>query len=653
MSRKIYVPYFVLLFLLYSVLQAESDRGIVGIQIKKEESGAIIQKVYPDSPAKEAGVQPGDLILKIDGMSVDALTISEISGRISGRAGTKVRLTLQRPAKNQKTFEISLIRKAVSGQTGLSPSGRRQSGGEVTPTKYAGPVEWNGDRIRSRVLPYTSFVSTFIRLPIAHAAVTGKGICADILYLSKTTPDPEFIKSVAPEAEIRMIEFHQSMKIPDDSRILFIPDGMEWNPNDLLELAARIKGKQLLVIPSDLSENDASIRLVNQLHEAGALTAGRLDRQSTTFQGQGSGNQKAAFNRRIRNIHTDIFCAPKLEGDVTWESAAAAAGVAALVWERYPDAGPEEIRRRIIDGGRKVWQATSIQTGLWQVNFTVDPVTSRYIPRNEQEVFRFCALDAAGAVGVDTEIPWYLNILNCQKAWEITRGQGTVIAVTDQGFHIQHPELKDKIKDKKNFGSLGFEAESQNFHGTDMSRIALSIAPEAALVPLLCSGSMDQLPEEIARSFAYAAQSKADVITSSWSARFNTNQNLIQAIDHAVEQGVVVSWFHYPGEHPGVLKTIFPYAWWQEEKRIAVLDRFCPGKPGFHPAEIEAGLSAAAPQAAGLAALAKSVNKELTPAQIKQIIYENSDSISGNLLVPDAYRIVLAAGEYKNQKTMD
>jgi len=41
--------------------------------------------------------------------------------------------------------------------------------------------------------------------------------------------------------------------------------------------------------------------------------------------------------------------------------------------------------------------------------------------------------------------------------------------------------------------------------------------------------------------------------------------------------------------------------------------------------------------------LAKSVNPALTPAQIEKLIFENSDPIGANVLIPDAYRLVQAA----------
>ncbi|MCU0916433.1 MAG: S8/S53 family peptidase, partial [Planctomycetes bacterium] len=194
------------------------------------------------------------------------------------------------------------------------------------------------------------------------------------------------------------------------------------------------------------------------------------------------------------------------------------------------------------------------------------------------------------------------------------------------------------------FGSRSIQSPDQNFHGTDMSRILLSVAPEVRIIPALCSAQdLKTFPPNIAKSFAFALEQKADVITASWSGQFNTNQDLLAAIRRAADGGVVVSWFHFPQAHPGVLRSSFTYDWWNEEPCLGFADRFLTDPPGFHPVEIEAGLSGTAPQAAGLAALAKSVNPALTPPQIEKLIFENSDPIGPNLRIPDALRIVQAA----------
>jgi hypothetical protein len=178
-----------------------------------------------------------------------------------------------------------------------------------------------------------------------------------------------------------------------------------------------------------------------------------------------------------------------------------------------------------------------------------------------------------------------------------------------------------------------------------MSRILLGVAPEARIIPVLCSArTMLGLPQRIAKSFDFAAEQKADVITASWSARFQNDETLIAAVQNAAASGVCVSWFHYPQSDPRILRSSFTYAWWEEEPRLGFADRFLTDDPpGFHPVEIGAGLSGTAPQAAGLAALVKSVNPKLSPAEVKRILFENSDSIGGALLIPDACRIVRAA----------
>jgi hypothetical protein len=54
----------------------------------------------------------------------------------------------------------------------------------------------------------------------------------------------------------------------------------------------------------------------------------------------------------------------------------ALAGVAALVTEKWPDFGPQEVRQKIVAGARNVWQATSIETDEWS-EISVDPVTTK------------------------------------------------------------------------------------------------------------------------------------------------------------------------------------------------------------------------------------------------------------------------------------
>lgn len=629
---------------------AGNTPGGIGAVLTVQDGWVTVVEVRENMPAARAGLKPGFRIASVDGQSLRDVEIREAIRRISGPPGEKLTLTVlmgQRDDAEQR--DITLTRAVLTSSAASEPP-LAQGAASYQRTRN---VEWRGSKIVSRVLPYPDFVSLFIRLPIAHAAATGQGTKIAVVQRSKDETAASLVKHVAPDAEILTVSWDAGeentpslcAKIAEAGcRVIVVPDPDAWPSKALTELARTLlAANAVVVVPSDLSEEAETIAAINTLHSMGVLTVGRLDRQSTVMQERGEDGRP--FNRHIRDIETDVFSTIGLSPQIDARMpAACVAGVAALLRERWPDLNTQQVRQRILDGARHVWQATSIETGQWNSSFTVDPITTQYVPTDEKAIFRFRVLDAAGALGVDTEIPWFLNMINCHKAWELTRGQGITVAVTDHGFHIQHPNLVGHTATTKHFGPRTFDASGQNFHGTEMSRILLSVAPDVDLVPILCSArTLDELAPQIAKSFEFAAEQRVDVISASWSGRFKDDEALLASIQKAVDAGVCISWFHYPQSDPSILRSSFTYAWWVEEPRLGFADRLLTDPPGFHPVEIEAGLSGTAPQAAGLAALVKSANPELSPAEVKQILFENSDPIGGALLIPDAYRIVKAA----------
>ena len=70
----------------------------IGITITNQgnEYGIVIQQVTKGGPAEEAGVQPNDVIIKVDGNSVVGMSLDESKKLIQGEAGTKVSMTVLR-----------------------------------------------------------------------------------------------------------------------------------------------------------------------------------------------------------------------------------------------------------------------------------------------------------------------------------------------------------------------------------------------------------------------------------------------------------------------------------------------------------------------------------------------------------------------------
>jgi carboxyl-terminal processing protease len=69
--------------------------GVVITPSKKAEAIEIV-RVFAGTPAEEAGLKPGDLIDSIDGITARGLELDAVSARVKGKAGTSVRLKIER-----------------------------------------------------------------------------------------------------------------------------------------------------------------------------------------------------------------------------------------------------------------------------------------------------------------------------------------------------------------------------------------------------------------------------------------------------------------------------------------------------------------------------------------------------------------------------
>ena len=71
--------------------------GGIGMEIAEVQGFVTVQKVFPHTPAEQAGVQEGDRIVVIDTMQVRGWTTTQVSDALKGTPGTKVSVQFQRP----------------------------------------------------------------------------------------------------------------------------------------------------------------------------------------------------------------------------------------------------------------------------------------------------------------------------------------------------------------------------------------------------------------------------------------------------------------------------------------------------------------------------------------------------------------------------
>ncbi|WP_048591960.1 S41 family peptidase [Clostridium massiliodielmoense] len=91
--------------------QVEGNYVGLGIQIGVKDNKVVVVAVFDNSPAKEAGVLPKDIIEKVDAERVIAKEYDKAVNKMKGKKGTYASLTLSREGKG--TFDLKVKRDEI------------------------------------------------------------------------------------------------------------------------------------------------------------------------------------------------------------------------------------------------------------------------------------------------------------------------------------------------------------------------------------------------------------------------------------------------------------------------------------------------------------------------------------------------------------
>ena len=96
------------------ILQSDLNGSFEGIGATVDQSNGQIIVVDPlkGRPAEAAGVQTGDVIVKIDGVSTDGMSLTEAVARIRGPKGTQVTISVVR-AGSPQPIDITITRATI------------------------------------------------------------------------------------------------------------------------------------------------------------------------------------------------------------------------------------------------------------------------------------------------------------------------------------------------------------------------------------------------------------------------------------------------------------------------------------------------------------------------------------------------------------
>ncbi|WP_397377170.1 S41 family peptidase [Pseudomonas sp.] len=85
--------------------------GGLGIELGSEDGFLKVVSPIDDTPASAAGIQPGDLIIKIDGQPTKGLSLMQAVEKMRGKPGSEIELTLVR--EGGRPFDVELTRAVI------------------------------------------------------------------------------------------------------------------------------------------------------------------------------------------------------------------------------------------------------------------------------------------------------------------------------------------------------------------------------------------------------------------------------------------------------------------------------------------------------------------------------------------------------------
>lgn len=245
----------------------------------------------------------------------------------------------------------------------------------------------------------------------------------------------------------------------------------------------------------------------------------------------------------------------------------------------------------------------------------------------------------------------YLRQIRADQAWDLVTGNtGITIAVLDSGVDSDHPDLKENLLPGINLVTPGRPAEDDNGHGTSVTGILAArgnngigvsgVLWNARVLPIKVldrSGYTDL--DLLVEGIETAINRRAKVILMSVSSTA-TSRELEAVVRRAEAQGIVIvaatgnegGRVSYPAAYPTVIavgatgannQPLYNSNFGPELNLMAPGRNIYTTKMGGRYGAIS-GTSAAAPQVAAAAAMILARHPQLSPLDVRQLLYQSA-----------------------------
>ncbi|MDB4349685.1 S8 family serine peptidase [Omnitrophica bacterium] len=294
--------------------------------------------------------------------------------------------------------------------------------------------------------------------------------------------------------------------------------------------------------------------------------------------------------------------------------------------------------------------------------------------------------DSAGSWGQPYDDLWGLKKINCEDAWDISQGEGVIVAIIDTGVDYDHEDIKENIwtnedeiagnniDDDDNgyiddikgwdFAYGDSDPRDKDGHGTHCAGIisaignnGIGIIGTAPMSKIMVLQGLDETgygyDSNLAECIVYAADNGADILSNSWGG-WGESQLLEDAFNYAYSKGCIS--FTSAGNnnddvryyYPAAIETVIAVSATTHDDKKSTFSNWGSfidvAAPGTDILSLRAtdttvgtpvgenytradGTSMASPHVAGIAALMLSDRPELGNDEIRTMIQISSDDI--------------------------
>lgn len=92
--------------------QTKGEFGGLGIEVTMDNGLVKVVSPIEDTPAAKAGIESGDLIIRLDDKDVQGMSLKNAVDQMRGKPGSKIRLSIFRESE-KRTFEVTLVRAVI------------------------------------------------------------------------------------------------------------------------------------------------------------------------------------------------------------------------------------------------------------------------------------------------------------------------------------------------------------------------------------------------------------------------------------------------------------------------------------------------------------------------------------------------------------